>query len=377
MSEPSDIDRTRMRRVLALAARGRGTAAPNPMVGCVIGRGHQVLGEGFHRACGEAHAEAAALADCRRRGHDPAGATVWVNLEPCCHQGRTPPCTGALIEAGIRRVVIAHEDPNPEVAGGGSRALRDAGVEVIVGVAESAARSLNEAWLRRVTTGRPWVVLKWAQTLDGRTGTRDGDSRWISSDPARQLVHRWRSESDVVMVGAGTARADNPRLDARDVPVQRRARRVILDARLQTPADAAVVTSMTEGAGPVTLVTAAGQSSTEAGQALVDAGVDLLEVEPDAGHPERLDLDQLMAALVEQYQATRVLVEGGATLAGSLLAAGLVNELRVFTAPRLLGDEQGVPAVSGLAPAAIDQATDLQLRSVRRVGADVLMVLRA
>ena len=336
-------DAEAMHRALGLAARGRGHVEPNPMVGAVLLRDGEVIGEGFHERYGAGHAEVDALADARRRGHDPAGATVVVTLEPCAHQGKTPPCVDALLEAGVARVVVAMVDPYEQVAGRGIARLRAAGVEVEVGLGEASARRLNEAFIKRVTTGLPWVILKWAQTLDGRTATASGHSQWISNAASRAVVHELRAVVDVVAVGVGTAIADDPALTAR-LPVgaspARVARRVVFDRRGRLPAEA---------------------------QLLTDAGPPLTVM---AG-PLRESLRQLA-----EQSATNVLIEGGATLAGALLAEGLVDRLLVFVAPRVAGDAAAIPAVRGLDCQRMDQALGLELVEVRQLGGDVLLDYR-
>jgi len=346
------------------------------MVGCVIGRGRTVLGEGYHRRFGGPHAEVAALEACRRAQRRTAGATAWVTLEPCAHHGKTPPCAQALAEAGLARVVVALRDPFPEVDGRGIEALRAAGLQVEVGVEEAAARRLNAPFFKRHRDGLPWLILKWAQTLDGRIATRTGHSRWISGEPARRRVHRWRGEVDAIMVGIGTALADDPRLTARARrPPPRRARRVVVDPRLQLPPASRLVQSLAEGAPPLTIATAhAPRADAQRRAALAAAGAEVIELPPGPGR--HLRLTGLLHHLAETHAASNVLVEGGAGLAGSLLAEGLVDELRVFIAPRLLGDARAVPPVRGLAPETLGAGMAFELESARRLGEDQLMVLR-
>jgi diaminohydroxyphosphoribosylaminopyrimidine deaminase/5-amino-6-(5-phosphoribosylamino)uracil reductase len=357
-----------MRRALALAERGVGLVEPNPLVGAVIVREGQTLGEGCHSRFGQAHAERAALADCRRRGEDPAGATLYVNLEPCSHHGKTPPCAQAVIEAGLHRVVSAMEDPNPEVAGRGHARLREAGLAVTVGVEGEAARWLNRGFLRRLATGRPWVIGKWAQTVDGRLATRHGDSQWISGQLSREKVHHWRGLVDAVMVGPGTFTADDPRLTARGHDPPRTARRVVIDP----PAGALPGSRLLAAPGPVLLVTdRATRDHIEKSAAETGAAVALLTVERDAtGH---LALPPVLQYLGQQCEATHVLVEGGGGLTGQLLNKGLLDELRVFLAPRLMGDAQAISAVRGLPPATMPDATRLTLKELARFDDDLLL----
>ena len=332
-----------MERALELASRGLGMVEPNPMVGAVVVKDGRVVGEGWHERFGGAHAEVNALADCRSRGVEVRGATVVVTLEPCCHTGKTGPCTEALIGAGVSRVVVATVDPDPRVSGGGIKRLREAGVEVEVGVCEAEARRLNEAFLKRATTGLPWVIVKWAQTLDGRTATATGHSRWISNAASRAEVHRLRGRVDVVMVGVGTVIADDPSLTARPPEasdVKRVARRVVVDRSGRLPPEAKL---------------------------LRDGGPAVTVLDGDL----REGLRQLAAEGV-----TNVLVEGGATLTGALFDAGLVDQVLVYVAPKVVGDAAAVPAVRGLTCATMGEARGLALVDVRRLGGDVALDYR-
>lgn len=338
-----------MGEALSLAALGRGCVEPNPMVGAVLLREGVVVARGYHQRFGEPHAEVNALADAKTKGIDPRGLTMCVTLEPCAHHGKTPPCAHALIEAGVGRVVIAMVDPFEQVAGRGVAMLREAGVAVEVGVMEDEARRLNEAFIKRVTAGLPWVIVKWAQTLDGKTATATGHSQWISNPQSRDRVHQWRGRVDAVMVGVGTAIADNPLLTARptqapantaEPTVKRLARRLVVDRSGRLPADAKM---LHDGGPPVTVLTG-----------------DL-----------RDELQQLAAQGV-----TNLLVEGGATLVGALLQEKLVDQLLVFTAPKLVGDAAALPAVQGLACDTMDHALRLQLVDVERLGDDVMLDYR-
>ena len=361
-----------MRQALELARRGRGRVEPNPMVGAVVVRDGEVVGRGWHDRVGEAHAEVAAIEDAGGSGR-VAGASMYVTLEPCNHQGRTPPCTEALIEARLRRVVIATVDPEPRVAGAGVRRLQEAGVDVTVGVCQAEARQLNEAFIKRVTTGLPWVILKWAQTLDGKTATASGDSQWISGEASRRTVHELRGRVDAVMVGIGTVLADDPQLTARDVTVHRKARRVVVDARLRTPASARLAQ---EDPASLTLAVSEGlvqQEDARVGQ-WRERGVEVMGL-PTLGGGE-LDLEPLLRHLVEAHEATNVLVEGGSLLAGSMLAQGWVDQVLAYVAPRVVGDAAAIDAVRGLACPTIAEAVTLRLRQVRRIDEDVLLDYR-
>ncbi|MEX0887474.1 MAG: bifunctional diaminohydroxyphosphoribosylaminopyrimidine deaminase/5-amino-6-(5-phosphoribosylamino)uracil reductase RibD [Phycisphaeraceae bacterium] len=366
-----------MRHALELAARGRGRVEPNPLVGAVLVRGTQIVGEGWHEEVGSRHAEVAALEDARRRGGDGTGATMYVTLEPCDHHGRTPPCTQAVIDAGVARVVVAMIDPDPRVSGAGVRRLKEAGVAVAVGVCERAAHELNEPFTKRVTTGLPWVIVKWAQTLDGKIATASGDSQWISSDASRRRVHALRGRVDAIMVGINTVLADDPRLTARDVAaaaVHRHARRIVLDPRLRMPEDARLAHD-----DPRSLTLAVSQGLLDQGDARARQwearGVSLVGL-PVLGGGE-LDLEPLLRGLVEHHEATNVLVEGGSVLIGSLIAQGLADQVLAFVAPRITGDAGAIDAVRGLRCDTIAEAVGLRLRHVEQIdGGDVLLDYR-
>lgn len=372
-----------MNEALELAARGRGRVEPNPMVGALLVRGGTVIGRGWHQRCGGPHAEVEALNDCRANGHDPAGATLYVTLEPCCHHGRTPPCTDAVIAAGLTRVVVAMIDPSPHAGGEGVRKLSEAGIDVSVGVGEAAAHELNAPFIKRTTTGLPWVTLKWAQTLDGRIATDTGDSQWISGEASRQRVHQWRANVDAIMVGIGTVLADDPQLTARGVEPNRVAVRVVVDPNLRMPQSARLVEALSPEHPP--LILAVDQALVDAGEARVldweARGVGIVGLPAAApatafDSHARLDLEPLLRELVHLHDATHVWVEGGATLNGALLTQGLADQVMAFVAPRIMGNEAALPAVRGLRCAAVAEATTLALRSVERLDDDVLLTYR-
>jgi diaminohydroxyphosphoribosylaminopyrimidine deaminase/5-amino-6-(5-phosphoribosylamino)uracil reductase len=357
----TEADLTLLRRALELAENGRGQVSPNPVVGAVVARDGEVLGEGWHARLGDVHAEVAALADCRERGLDPAGATMFVSLEPCAHEGRQPPCTDAILAAGIGRVVIGADDPSEKASGRGPGILRDEGIAVAFaeGAEAAAARLANQAFRKHARTGRPLVVFKSAVTLDGFTATPSGSSQWISSPQSRARVHAWRGEHDAVAVGIGTALADDPLLTARDVDAParrseakpsraveapysaRQPARVVFDSRARLPLDSRLVGSLDQAALIVVAETGA-----EGATPLREAGVEVIEV---AGEPER----RVASALAElgARGITSVLLEGGAGLAGAFLDAGEIDELRLFVAPVVLGS--GRPLLAGAAPGEI------------------------
>lgn len=352
-----------MRRALALARRGY--TAPNPMVGAVLVKEGRIVGEGYHRRAGLPHAEVEAL---RRAGENARGATLYVTLEPCSHWGRTPPCADALIEAGVRCVYAAMQDPNPQVAGRGFQKLRSAGVEVHVGVLEQQARQLNEIFIKYHTTGMPFVTAKAAMSLDGKIATHAGDSKWISDEPARRLVHRLRAQHDAIMVGIGTVLKDNPLLTVRLPGLKQPLRRlrVISDSRLLCPNDAQVL-NVEEAP---TLIATTPAAPADRVQSLRERGVEVEVLPADAeGH---VDLRALMQRLA-QRGVTGVLCEGGGTLIAGLLASGLVDKVVFFYAPVLIGGREAPTAVEGAGYALVSNSLRLNGVHWRRVGRDMMV----
>jgi diaminohydroxyphosphoribosylaminopyrimidine deaminase/5-amino-6-(5-phosphoribosylamino)uracil reductase len=350
-------DERHMRRALQLAARARGRTAPNPMVGAVVVAAGEVVGEGWHPKAGEPHAEVFAL---RAAGAAARDATLYVTLEPCCHYGRTPPCTEAVLASGVRRVVAAMEDPFPKVAGGGLARLREAGLQVESGLLADQSATLNRAYLKAVATGLPWLTLKMAMTLDGKIATRTGDSRWVTGEAARKHVHRLRNWYDVALVGIGTARADDPQLTAR-LPGARHPLRVIIDHRAALSPASALARTAREIPTLVVTGEAADTSALEA------AGVEILRAPTVAG---RVELAAALRGLVARG-AHSVLCEGGPTLGGALLDAGLVDEALWFVAPKLLGGADAYPALGGRGVELMADAVTLDEVKVRRFGADL------
>jgi diaminohydroxyphosphoribosylaminopyrimidine deaminase / 5-amino-6-(5-phosphoribosylamino)uracil reductase len=369
----TDQDRLHLQRALELAKGGHGQVSPNPLVGAVLVRDGQPIGEGFHAKLGGLHAEVAALDDCRAKGHDPAGATLYVTLEPCAHQGRQPPCTGAILTAGVARVVIASEDPSEQASGRGPGILRDEGVEVQLanGPEATAARLLNQAFRKHTRTTRPLVLLKSALSLDGRVATAGGDSKWISGEASRALVHRWRAESDAVCIGIGTALADDPLLTARPATSgasPRQPTRVVFDSGARLPLSSRLVGSIREA--PLVVI-ASPAAAAERVEALRIAGADLIVCDGDP--PARVG-----AALAElgRRQVSSLLLEGGPTLAGSFLDAGEIDELRLFIAPIVLGGADARPLVGGEGAALIAKATPALAMGAERSGEDLLVRAR-
>ena len=360
---PDPQERRFLSRALALARRGLGRTSPNPAVGAVLVRDGQVVGEGYHHRAGEPHAEVLAL---REAGEAARGATLYVTLEPCSHWGRTPPCADALIRAGVRRVVACTLDPNPRVDGRGFARLAAAGVEVALAGEpfRERARRLNAAYEKHVTTGLPYVTLKVAMSLDGKIATASGDSRWISGEASRAMAHRMRARHDAVMVGVGTVLADDPLLTARPPgrPPARQPLRVVVDSEARTPPGSRLVASAGPGA-PVLVATTTRAPAARA-DALRAAGAEVLALPP--GPDGRVDLRALMAHLGGRG-ITGVLVEGGATLAGSLVASGLVDEVVAFVAPVILGGERAPSPVGGAGAARVAQAWRVAHWRVRAV----------
>jgi len=355
-------------RAIELAARAQGRTSPNPLVGAVIVKDGRRIGEGFHEAAGEPHAERVALASC---GEDPAGATMYVSLEPCAHHGRTPPCTDAIVAAGIRRVVVASDDPSEKANGRGLGILRDEGIEVelVNGEAAAAARLLNQPFRKHARTGRPLVILKWAMTLDGKVATRSGDSKWISGEASRARAHRWRAESDAVAVGIGTALADDPLLTARVEGVARQPRRVVFDAEGRLPLDAALVRSAADA--PVIVVVSRAASRTHV-EGLQSAGVEVIVA---SGENESARVESALDEL-GQREVQSLLVEGGPHLAGAFLDGGQVDELRVFIAPVVAGGRQAKPATEGEGVERIADAMRAVSTAVEEIDGDVLVTAR-
>jgi len=351
----SDFDHAMMRRALELAEKGLFSATPNPRVGCVLARGERIVGEGWHEKAGAPHAEANALAAA---GAAARGATTYLNLEPCAHHGRTPPCADALAAAGVARVVAAMRDPNPEAGGGGAR-LAAGGVRFEHGLMENEARELNIGFVSRVTRGRPWVRMKLAATLDGRTALANGKSQWITGAEARQDGQRWRARACAVLTGIGTVKADDPRLTVRELETPRQPLRVIVDSRLETPPGARIL---------------------EGGNSLIFFGVTSNRPPPGAeaismpNAQGKVDLAAMLGELARRG-VNELHVEAGFKLNGSLAREGCVDEMLVYLAPAFLGDSaQGMLDLAQMT--SLDQRLRVTLRSVERVGEDLRIVAR-
>ncbi len=363
-----------MARALRLAERGLFSTDPNPRVGCVLVRDGQIIAEAWHERAGEPHAEPLAL---RQAGARARGATVYVTLEPCCHRGRTPPCTEALIEAGVARVIAAMPDPNPCVSGQGLERLRSAGIAVEVGLMQAQSEALNPGFSRRMRTGLPWVRCKLAMSLDGRTSMASGESRWITSDAARADVQRLRARSSAILTGIGTVLADDPALNVRVDPqtgrapaigaLPRQPLRVVLDSQLRLPPDARLLTQP----GQVLVMTAVSPGHPH-WSSLEAAGAEVLTASPS--HTDQIDLGWALREL-GQRECNELLIEAGPHLAGSALRGGWIDELWVYLAPHLMGDgARGLLHLPGLER--MDQRVGLELHDVRQIGPDLRLCWR-
>jgi len=365
----SSADAEHLQRTIELAGHGRGRVHPNPMVGALIVRDGAILGEGWHDEHGAAHAEVNAITDAQ--GADLSGATLYVSMEPCCHQGKTPPCTDAILASGIARVVVASDDPSTKAAGRGLGILRDEGIEIELADDDVAhrARLINQPFRKHARSGRPWVLFKSAMTLDGKVATRTGDSQWISDESSRARAHRWRASVDAVAVGIGTALADDPRLTARVEGVHHQPRRVVFDATARLPQDSQLVAAAPDPPLIVVVSRAARRSATEA---LEMAGAQVL-VATGANEPARVRsaLEQLGADGV-----TSILLEGGPHLAGAFLDAGEIDEVRLFLAPMLLGGRAARDPLEGEGVERISEALRALTLDCERVADDLLISAR-
>ena len=350
-----------MGQALELAARGLYTTTPNPRVGCVIARDGVLVGSGWHEKAGLAHAEVLAL---KEAGDRARGATLYVNLEPCSHHGRTPPCVDAIVAAGIKRVIAAMQDPNPKVAGSGFTRLRAAGIGIEHGLKENEARELNIGFIARMTRGRPWVRMKIAASLDGRTALANGKSQWITGEPARADGHRWRARACAILTGFGTVRDDDPQLNVRGVDTPRQPLKIVVDSKFETSPSARLLKE-----GKTLVVGAVNDAKRIA--SLKGAGAEVVIIPNDGG---KVELFRLMEELARR-ELNEIHVEAGTKLNGSLLQAGVVDELLVYLAPRVIGDSGrgmfGLPQLTDLS-----QTTALKIREVERIGEDLRIVAR-
>ena len=369
MSLNVDTDRRHLARAIELAGQGRGHVSPNPLVGAVIGREDLVIAEGFHRRVGGPHAEVEAIAAAGGESLD--GATMYVSLEPCCHHGRTPPCTDAIRESGIRRVVVASDDPSKHAAGRGLGILRDEGIEVISvdGELNRRARLINQPFRKFARTGRPWVLFKSAMTLDGKVATRSGDSKWISGTTSRRRAHQWRAECDGVAVGIGTALADDPQLTARIPGAARQPRRIVFDSLARLPLTSKLVEGARETPLTVVVSRAAQRTATDP---LETHGADVI-VATGENEPARVRsaLQQLGTRGISS-----ILLEGGPHLAGAFLDAGEIDEMRLFLAPTVLGGRMARDPLEGEGAETIADATQALSTECERIDDDLLITAR-
>jgi diaminohydroxyphosphoribosylaminopyrimidine deaminase/5-amino-6-(5-phosphoribosylamino)uracil reductase len=363
------IDRLHLARAIEIAERGRGRTSPNPVVGAVVVKDGRVLGEGWHDHVGGPHAEREALAACGAAA--TRGATLYVSLEPCCHHGRTPPCTEAILDAGIARVVVASDDPTEKASGRGLGILRDEGVQVTVAEGELAARArrANQPFRKHARTGRPWILFKTAMSLDGKVATHTGDSKWISGEDSRALAHSWRAQSDAVVVGIGTALADDPRLTARVGDVVSQPRRVVFDSEGRLPLHSELV----RGAREIPLTVVLSRAAPRTAVAALEAAGAEVVVATGANEPARVRsaLDQLGSAGI-----TSILLEGGPRLAGAFLDAGEVDEMRLFIAPVVVGGASARDPLEGEGVEQIAEATRALSLECTRVSDDALLIAR-
>jgi diaminohydroxyphosphoribosylaminopyrimidine deaminase / 5-amino-6-(5-phosphoribosylamino)uracil reductase len=357
------LDERYMKKALSLASKGIGKTSPNPAVGCLIVRDGLIIGKGWHKKAGTPHAEVHALAMARDAAR---GADVYVTLEPCCHTGKTPPCSDALINAGVKRVIVGMKDPNPKVSGGGIAALEAAGIEVVCGVLEESCRQINLPFIKHITTGHPYVTFKCAMTLDGNIATVTGESKWISSLESRTLVHRMRSSMDAIMVGVDTIIADNPELTVRLVK-GRDPLRIIVDTRLRTPESVKV---LSERLAPRTLI-ATTESNPRVHLRYLQQGVNILVCDEDDG---RVSMNDLLYKL-GQMGIQSILLEGGSRLAGSMLQSGLIDELVFFVAPKIIGNN-GFAPFTMVGMTSMDQAIKLVYTKIAQSGVDLVVHAR-
>jgi len=357
------IDQKYMRMALQLAEKARGRTSPNPMVGAVVVKSDRVISRGYHRKAGEPHAEAIAL---KQAGKAAKGATLYVTLEPCSHTNkRTPPCTPFVVQSGVKRVVIAMIDPNPRVSGGGIKTLRKSGIEVVTGVLEKEAKKLNEAFIKYITTGVPFVTLKIAQTLDGKIATSSGESKWITGEKAREEGHRLRDANDAILVGINTVLKDNPSLTTR-VPRGRDPIRVIVDTKLRTPLKAKVITQKSSAK---TYIATLDTMPKDKLVKLLDAGVEVLLAKGSKGH---VDLKSLMKML-GGFGVTSVLIEGGAEVHASAIKSRIVDKIVMFIAPMLMTGKDSLCSIGGVSPTRLSQAVRLRDVTTRMVGDDLMI----
>lgn len=353
-----------MRLALKLAIKGKGRVNPNPMVGAIIVKNGKIIGKGFHQTYGDLHAERNAFADCKARGEDAEGATIYVTLEPCCHYGNTPPCTDAIIENKISRVVIGSSDPNPKVAGKGVKKLREHGIEVTEGILQPECDEINSVFFHYITTGLPYVVMKYAMTLDGKTAAYTGKSQWITGETARRSVHETRGALSAIMTGVGTVIADNPMLTCR-IPGGKNPVRIICDTKLRTPLDSNVVNTTSEAK----TIIATSVCDKRRHQPYIQKGCEIVVVPEYNGH---VDLCVLMKELGSR-KIDSVLLEGGAELNWSAINCGIVNRVQAYIAPKLFGGKTAKSPMGGAGVESPDGAFIITSPKIQVIGDDILI----
>ncbi len=360
-------DRDYMKSVLRLAAKGRGKTSPNPMVGAIIVNKNRVIGKGYHRKAGTPHAEILAL---RESGERARGSALYVNLEPCCHRDKkTPPCTDAIIQSGIKKVVLGMTDPNPKVSGKGIRVLKKAGIEIVTGILEEESRRLNGAYIKYITTGQPFVILKIASSLDGKIATASGESRWITGEESRKAVHRLRSEVDAVMVGIGTVLKDDPMLTVR-LTKGRNPCRVILDPQLKTPLKAMALNPESgSSSGAKTYIVTTPDSPDDRVSALKKKGAEIIYADSKDGY---IDLTSLIKEL-GKLAITSIMIEGGSELNASALRSGIVDKVMIFISPKIIGGHDSKGSIGGKSPDRLSAAIVLRDIKSKRSGEDILI----
>lgn len=352
-----------MRRALSLAARAKGATSPNPMVGAVLVKNGKIIAEDYHKKAGDPHAEALVIS---KAGKNAKNSTLYVTLEPCCHlDKRTPPCTQAIINSGIKRVFVAMEDPNPKVSGKGIEELKNHGIEVFCGILEDKAKKLNEAYIKFITTKTPFVILKTAMTLDGKIATPEGQSKWITGERARKIVHKIRGSVDAILTAIGTVKADNPELTARIKGVRKQPIRIVIDPQLEIPLDYKILNT------PPKTIIVTKRSGTETNKqkkdSLVNKGIEIIEYDTD-----RVDLKWLMKTLGENG-ITSILIEGGSTLNAYALQDRIVDKVVFFIAPRIIGGKNSISAVGGDVYCRLEDAYLVSNMKIKRVGEDLMV----
>ena len=351
-----------MQKVLELALKGKGRTSPNPMVGAVIARGKKIIAEGYHRKAGTQHAEIVAL---KKAGTKAKGATLYVNLEPCCHtEKKTPPCTKSIIKSGIKKVVIAMADPNQKVSGRGIKELKSAGIRINVGIMQKEAKVLNEAFIKFITKKEPFVILKTAQSLDGKIATARGESKWITGEKSRKLVHRLRNEVDAVLTGIGTVRKDDPSLTCR-ISGGRNPYRIIVDSRLQIPLNSKVLRHKDKK----TIIATTNKASTNKIKKIIKGGNKVLVIKDRS---KKVELKRLMKEL-GKLNILSVMIEGGSSVNASALSSKIIDKIMFFIAPIVIGGIDAIASVGGKSPALLNKAFRVQNIKVRKVGQDILL----